>query len=188
MRLAHRISQMALFAALITAGAWISLPIPPVPVVLSNLMAALAGVVLGPVWGTASVLLYLALGSLGLPVFAGGTGGYLRFAGPTGGFLLGFLLAAAVAGLVADRRSWSPVRNFLAVVAGFVALYAVGLPWLDAMVDSLEGLPAAALAMAPYMIGDLAKAVVGALVVRALKPYLSRWEVATRPNEGVSGR
>lgn len=178
MKLSHRISLVALFAALTAGGAWISIPIPPVPVVLSNLVATLSGVVLGPIWGGLAVALYLVLGALGLPVFAGGSGGVGVFAGPTGGFLIGFLLSAVVAGLLADRRNFGVVRNTLAVLAGFVVLYAIGLPWLDAMVDRIEGLWAAVVAMAPYMLGDAAKAVVGSLVLYALRPYLRRLQPA----------
>lgn len=178
MKITHRISLVALFAALTAGGAWLSIPIPPVPVVLSNLVAALSGIVLGPLWGGLAVLLYLGLGALGLPVFAGGSGGFGVFLGPTGGFLIGFLLSAVVAGLLADRKTYKVVRNTLALLAGFVVLYAVGLPWLDARVDAIDGLGAAFLAMFPYMVGDAAKALIGSLVLYALRPYLSRLDQA----------
>jgi biotin transport system substrate-specific component len=172
MKTAHQISLVALFAALITGGAWISLPIPPVPVVLSNLVAALSGVVLGPILGGLSVLLYLFLGSLGLPVFAGGSGGFGVFAGPTGGFLIGFFFSSVVAGLLSDRKNYHPLQNIVAILAGFVVLYAFGLPWFDARVESIEGLWPAFLFMVPYMVGDVVKAVLGGLIITALKPYL----------------
>ncbi|RLC01276.1 MAG: biotin transporter BioY, partial [Deltaproteobacteria bacterium] len=79
----------SLFAALIAAGAYISVPIGPVPIVLQNLFVFLAGLLLGSKWGLACVGVYLLAGACGLPVFAGGTGGIARFAGPTGGYLLG---------------------------------------------------------------------------------------------------
>ena len=159
MKIEYRLSLTALFAALTAGGAWISLPIGPVPVVLSNLVAALAGVVLGPRWGFLSVLLYLGLGALGLPVFSGGTGGIGIVTGPTGGFLIGFALSALTAGFLADRKEWNPLRNTLAVLAGFTVLYLVGLPWLDAKVDAIDGLWPATVAMAPSMIGDAVHAV-----------------------------
>ena len=95
----------ALFAAFTAAGAFIAIPIGPVPIVLQNLFAVLAGLILGSLMGSASVALYLLAGILGLPVFAGGTGGIARFAGPTGGYLPGYLLAALTAGLIAGRPS-----------------------------------------------------------------------------------
>ncbi len=168
------ISFMALFAALIAGGAWLSIPIPPVPVVLANLVAALSGIILGPLWGLLSVLLYLGLGALGLPVFAGGSGGLGVFYGPSGGFLAGYALSAFVAGLLADRKEWNPLRNVLALIAGFIALYALGLPWLDYKVYPIQGLIPAAAAMLPYMAGDVVKAFFGAYLVVLLKPYLKR--------------
>jgi biotin transport system substrate-specific component len=83
----------SLMAALIAAGAYMALPIGPVPIVLQNLFVFLSGLLLGPRWGVASIGVYLMAGALGLPVFAGGVGGIGRFAGPTGGYLLGYLPA-----------------------------------------------------------------------------------------------
>ena len=85
----------ALFAALIAAGTFISIPLPfsPVPIVLQNLFTVLAGLILGPALGAAAVALYLAAGIIGAPVFAGATGGIVRLIGPTGGFLIGYFLA-----------------------------------------------------------------------------------------------
>ena len=79
----------SLLAALIAAGAYLALPIGPVPIVLQNLFVFLSGLLLGPRWGVASVGGYLMAGALGLPVVAGGVGGVGRLAGPTGGGSLG---------------------------------------------------------------------------------------------------
>jgi biotin transport system substrate-specific component len=93
----------ALFAALISAGAFVSVPLPfsPVPIVLQNFFVVLAGLVLGPLWGAFSVALFLLAGALGVPVFAGASGGIAVFARPTGGFLLGYLPGAFLSGLLA---------------------------------------------------------------------------------------
>jgi hypothetical protein len=99
------ITLTALFAALIAAGTFISIPLPftPVPVVMQNLFSLLAGLVLGPMLGAASVALYLIAGLIGAPVYAGATSGIARLLGPTGGFLFGYLLSAFVAGLLSGR-------------------------------------------------------------------------------------
>ena len=81
----------ALFAALTAVGAYMALPIGPVPVVMQNLFVFLAGLILGGRWGLASVGIYLLAGAVGMPVFAGGTGGVGRFFGPTGGYLIGWI-------------------------------------------------------------------------------------------------
>ncbi len=98
----HTRDMACLFAALISIGAYIAIPIPgtPVPIVLQNMFIILAGFILGPWWGLAAVIFYLMLGAAGLPVFSGGTGGLVKFAGPTGGYLLGYIPAIIVFGLV----------------------------------------------------------------------------------------
>ena len=99
--------RASLFTALMILGAYIRIPIGPVPVTLSSFFVLLAGVILGSGWGTASVGIYLLLGALGLPVFTAG-GGLALFAGPTGGYLLGFLPAAFLAGFIRERENHRP--------------------------------------------------------------------------------
>lgn len=175
----YRLVLVSMFAAAISVGAVFSLPLPPPlpPVTLAVFFALLSGLVLGPLWGLAATALYLALGSVGLPVFANGGGGIGYFAGPTGGFLLGYAGAAAVAGLVADRRNWGFARALAGALAGVVVLYAIGLPWfravLDARPDRDVSMAAAAAIMAPYLAGDAVKAAAAAALVRALKPLLA---------------
>ncbi|MBW1753156.1 MAG: biotin transporter BioY [Deltaproteobacteria bacterium] len=82
----------SLLAALTAAGAYLAIPIGPVPIVLQNLFILLTGLLLGSRWGLASVGVYLLAGALGLPVFAGGLGGIGRLVGPTGGYLVGLWL------------------------------------------------------------------------------------------------
>ncbi|MFH2130143.1 MAG: biotin transporter BioY, partial [bacterium] len=88
----------ALFAALISAGAFMAIPIGPVPIVLQNMFVLLAGVLLGWKWGAASVLIYLLAGAVGFPVFSAGRGGVAHLLGPTGGYLLSYIPAVIVAG------------------------------------------------------------------------------------------
>jgi biotin transport system substrate-specific component len=176
-----RIVLVSLVAAMISVGAVFSLPLPPPlpPVTLAVFFALLGGLLLGPVWGTAATGLYLGLGAVGLPVFANGAGGAGQFAGPTGGFLLGYVAAAFVAGLVADRRNWGFGRAVAGALAGVAVLYAVGLPWfravLDARPDRDVSMLAAFAIMSPYLFGDLVKAVAAAALIKALKPLLQNY-------------
>ncbi len=178
----------SLFTALIAAGAIFSLPLPPPlpPVTLAVFFAILAGLVAGPVWGSAAAGLYLFLGSIGLPVFANGSGGLGHFAGPTGGFLVGYLGAAFISGLMADRRNWSFPRAVVGALAGVVVLYAIGLPWfrlvIDARPDRTMSLWMAFMLMLPYLVGDLVKAVAAASLVRALEPLLVNYLPAPSPS------
>jgi biotin transport system substrate-specific component len=132
-------TMTALFAAIIAAGTFITIPLPfsPVPVVLQDFFSLLAGLVLGPFLGGAALALYLLAGALGAPVFAGASGGIARFFGPTGGFLAGYLLSAVASGLIAGRPRAgvkTPVwRIIAAAVAGNCLVYVPGLLWLGAV-------------------------------------------------------
>lgn len=182
----------SLFAAMIAMGAVFSLPLPPPlpPLTLAVFFSLLSGLLLGPRWALAATGLYLGLGAVGLPVFANGAGGVGQLAGPTGGFLVGYAAAAVVAGAVSDRRRWGFGRAAAGALAGVAALYIVGLPRfravLDANPDRDVTMLAAFLMMAPYLIGDVAKALAAAGLVRALRPLLAEYLPAERPNS-VSG-
>jgi biotin transport system substrate-specific component len=95
----------SLFAALTAVGAFLAIPIGPVPIVLQNMFVYLAG----GRWGLASVGVYLLAGACGLPVFAGGLGGISRFIGPTGGYLIGYLPAVFLIGKISFLKK--PIRG-----------------------------------------------------------------------------
>jgi biotin transport system substrate-specific component len=183
---AYKLVLVSLFAAMISVGAVFSIPLPPPlpPVTLAVFFALLAGLVLGPLWGLAAAGLYLALGAVGLPVFANGAGGLGQFAGPTGGFLFGYAAAAFVSGIVSDRRTWNFARASAGALAGVAVLYAVGLPWFRAVIDARPdrdvSMVAAFVIMAPYLAGDIVKAVAAAGLVSALRPLLRDYLPATR--------
>jgi biotin transport system substrate-specific component len=164
----------ALFAALIAAGTFISIPLPfsPVPIVLQNLFSLLSGLVLGPVLGAAAVGLYLLAGLIGAPVFAGAAGGIPRILGPTGGFLLGYLFSAFTAGLIAGRprRGTPRWRIILAVLAGLLVIYAPGLLRLRLGLDSWGKTLAAGLI--PFIPGDLIKGIIAVLIAPRLRKTL----------------
>jgi biotin transport system substrate-specific component len=129
-----KISLTALFAAFIAAGAFIAVPVGPVPLALQNLMVLLAALILGPFMGGAATALNLMAGALSLPVFAGGTGGIARFAGPTGGFLAGYFLMAVTAGAILGRpvagKKVPLPRLAAAIAAGILVVYIPGILWL----------------------------------------------------------
>ena len=167
-----KISLTALFAALTAAGAFIAIPIGPVPIVLQNFFALLAGLVLGPFLGSAAVGLYLFAGILSLPVFAGGSGGLARFAGPTGGFLVGYLLAAFTAGLIAGKPcvyNKTPLpRIILAVTIGLLILYVPGVFWLK-ISRNLSWAKALIAGFVPFIIGDIFKGIAAVLIAPRLR-------------------
>ena len=163
----------SLMAALIAFGAYVHIPLGPVPIVLQNFFVLLAALLLGSRWAATSVAIYLFSGAIGLPVFAGAKGGMVHFLGPTGGYLLGFLLAAFIAGAIAERCSRQLVAEILAVTLGSMAVYAVGVPWLKFTAGLTWG-KALLVGMAPFLIGDVFKASAAVLLARALRPILAR--------------
>ncbi|MCA2186111.1 biotin transporter BioY [Nonomuraea cavernae] len=133
-----------------------------VPIVLQNAGPLLAGSILGARRGTASVVLFLGLVALGLPLLSGGRGGIAPFVGPSGGFLLGWILSAFVAGLIVSRSTRPRLPLLLAAnLAGLLASYLIGIPWLGFYTGDL---PAAAVQSMIYVPGDLAKVVVVSLI------------------------
>jgi biotin transport system substrate-specific component len=177
-RAALRITLAALFAALIAAGTFVAVPLPfsPVPAALQNLFAVLAGLCLGPFLGSLSVALYLAAGILGAPVFAGASGGIARLLGPTGGYLLGYLLAAFVAGLMAGRprpdKRCPPWRIALAASLALVSVYIPGLLRLK-QIMGFGWVQAFAGGLLPFLPGDATKAVVAALIAPRLRRIIA---------------
>jgi biotin transport system substrate-specific component len=177
-RTISRITLVALFAALTAAGTFIAIPLPfsPVPVVLQNLFAILAGLILGPLGGSLAVGLYLLAGALGAPVFAGASGGITRFLGPTGGFLLGYLLAALIAGLIAGRPrpgKTAPVwRIILATVPAFLSIYIPGLLRLKQLMN-LGWAEVAAAGFLPFLIGDTIKGIAAVAIAPRLRRIIA---------------
>ncbi|MBN2051316.1 MAG: biotin transporter BioY [Spirochaetales bacterium] len=159
------------FAALMVLGVFIRIPLGPVPIVMTNFFVLLAGYLLGPVSGSAAVLLYLFLGAAGLPVFSAG-GGAALFLGPTGGYLAGYLPAALLTGFLADKnrrnKTWADILIF---TLGALIIYLPGVLWLS----HVTGLPFKAslqTGMLPFLPGDILKIAAATAVARRLKNYL----------------
>jgi biotin transport system substrate-specific component len=144
-----------------------------IPITAQSLGAMLAGAVLGARRGGASLLVFVALVALGLPLLAGGLGGLGAFATPRVGFIVGFPVAAYAVGWLTERArphdgpAYSLHRGLAAnVLGGIVVLYAFGISGFAAV--GRVGLPEATAAMAVFIPGDLVKAVVAALVARGV--------------------
>lgn len=177
-----------LFAALTAICSWISIPLgfTPVPMNLATLAVFLAGGLLGPKYGSLSITVYALAGAVGAPVFAGFRGGLSVLAGPTGGYIIGYIAAALIAGLlcagavksaVADSNGEGNilksgiVRTVLALVAALVACYALGTVWF---IISTHTNPAAALisCVIPFLPGDAIKIAAGTILLQKLRKYV----------------
>lgn len=176
----------ALFAVLTALGALIRIPTPVSAFTLQICFTCLAGLLLGSRWGVASQILYLLLGLVGLPVFAGG-GGVGAFWRPTGGFLLGLLPMAWVVGKL-SRREVGFWKTCLACCVGLGALYAVGLPWMHlfmkfwlrqpwSLSQTLLG------GMAIFLPADAIKIALAAWLCTRLRPHMARFYCNGLPHD-----
>jgi biotin transport system substrate-specific component len=153
------LARIAVFAALIAALAQASVHLfgNAVPVTGQTLGIMLAGLVLGAVRGGLAALVYVVLGAIGLPIFAGGTGGMGVISGPSGGFILAFPVAAFAIGLLVRRHMSGSVAFTASVLGGIGLIYLAGVPWLAWRLGmgAEEAILAGAVAFLP---GDLLKA------------------------------
>jgi len=165
----RQLAAVAVFAILTAIGARISVPLPgtPVPFTLQPVAVLLSGLLLGGALGASSQLMYLAIGAIGLPVFAAG-GGLAYLGGPTGGYLLAFPLAAGIAGFIAgaDRGI---VRIVLGATAALFVIHLSGAAWLSLQPWFSGGSIAAfELSFLPFLVGDLLKVALVALIALGL--------------------
>jgi biotin transport system substrate-specific component len=154
MHRARILAYSGTFVALIAAGSWISIPLPPVPLTLQTLFVLLAGIVMKR-YGAIPVALYVLLGAAGLPVYHNGTAGLGVLLGPTGGFLIGFIPAALVAGIAYEHES--PASRITGLIAACAIYLLAGAVWLSYSA-SIPLLQAVLLGVAPFIIGDAVKA------------------------------
>jgi biotin transport system substrate-specific component len=141
------------------------LPFSPVPITGQTFAVLLLGALYGSMRGPATVLTYLALGVVGLPVFAGGTFGIARLVGPTAGYLVGFVAAACVVGLLSergwDRKFWSTA---VSMIIGNGIIYVAGVLWLSRFV----GWPAVlSTGFLPFLAGDALKIALATILLPA---------------------
>lgn len=168
----HRLVWTAILAALTGIGALIAVPlgpISPVPVTLQTMFVLLCGLILGARGGVMAMLLYMAAGAMGLPVFAGGKAGLAVFFGPTGGFLISFLFMAWLAGMWRGGTSPASLRSFwailtLCIVASMINLTCGSLQLMVLLKISMN--KALAVGMLPFLPGGLAKCVAATLIYR----------------------
>ena len=176
---------VSLFAALICVSSIIILPIGPVPVTLQVFFIVLTGAVLGPKMGALSVVIWILLGTFGLPVFAGGKAGPMVLLGPTGGYLPGFAICAWIVGIMTQKQTSSRLQIGLAMVVGMMVAYTIGLIGFMASFALFLQKPmsvqqALAIAVYPFVLFDLAKIVLAAWITPVLWAAIQRAGLTAR--------
>ncbi|OFW53306.1 MAG: BioY family transporter [Actinobacteria bacterium RBG_13_35_12] len=160
---------VSLFAALTAVGAFISIPIYPVPLTLQTLFTLLAAMTLGSIMGASSQIIYVLLGVVGLPVFAGFKAGIGILFGPTGGFLFGFIISAYVIGKIIELKKEKNIfYYFLAGLLGTVIIYIIGITQIS-LVTGIGVKKAITVGMLPFLPGDILKIIAASFIANKLK-------------------
>lgn len=165
----------AMFAALTAVCSWISIP-TAIPFTLQTFAVCVTTAILGTKLGFFSVLVYILLGAIGLPVFAGFSGGVGVLFGTTGGYIIGFLFTALVVGFITGKFGKSIPVMAIAMVLGILVCYVFGTAWFMVVYTRNSGAIGLATALGwcviPYLIPDACKIVLAILVVKQIGKYV----------------
>ena len=174
-RIVRDMTLIALFSALISVTAFISIPFGTLPITLQTFGVFSSLMLLGGKRGTISVGVYIALGAVGLPVFSGFSGGIGRLFDATGGFIWGFLASALVYWLLSWILGSSVVSTVISCIISHLALYAVGSAWLYiGYSDGTGFFPTLAASVLPCLIPDVIKLVLAVFICEKMKKRLNK--------------
>lgn len=163
----------AQFAIIIAVIAQFTFPLGIIPITGQTLAIGLVATILGPRNSVVAIGLYLLLGLIGLPVFAGGQAGIGTLFGPTGGYLIGFIFYALVTGLLVRKSDYRPLPTILANWLGSAIALAFGTLWLKYSLD-LSFAKAFATGVMPFLLPEVIKTTSAALLGLALRRALIR--------------
>lgn len=189
---------VALFAAFVCAGCFIQIPLAGgVPIVIQDMMAMLSGLILGPIYGTLSVFIFLVLGSFGLPVFSGKGGFDKILNGPTGGFLVGYMIAALAGGLIVHFLVKNPYKEVpadaattefsaktnilnwiffaLAAIVATVVFFALGIAGFHRVKPDLEMSKVLSYVLIPFIPGNIIKLIIMIPLAKKLYPIVKNY-------------
>lgn len=158
-----RMIKIALMAALVSTLSYVSIPVPPVPFTAQTIAVMLTGLLLAPMDAMLSILIFIFLGAIGVPVFSNGSSGLGIIFGPTGGYIFGFLFSAGFISYF-KGKAVNLTRYFIVtLVGGILVVYLIGVPWLAVSynMDLMSAIKAGAI---PFLIGDFIKVIVASLV------------------------
>lgn len=165
------LTTSALFVALTAICSQIQIPLPMVPINLALFAVYLAGALLGPKYGTLSIIAYVILGGIGAPIFAGFASGFGTIAGPTGGYIVGYIFAALTVGFITKKLGYSLWKLVISMVLGLAVCYILGTIWFM-YVTSNSLASAMTYCIIPFLPGDAIKIILASLLTIRLKKSL----------------
>lgn len=172
----YDIVYIAVFAVIMAICSWISIP-AAVPFTLQTFGVFIAAGVLGGKRGTLSVLVFILLGAVGIPVFANFSGGIGVLAGPTGGYIIGFLFSALVMWAMEKLPGKKSIMQIVSMVVGLVVCYAFGTAWFMVVYGKANGpvglVTALGWCVFPFIIPDLIKIALAYVLSRKLRKYVA---------------
>ncbi|HEX2937597.1 MAG TPA: biotin transporter BioY [Ruminiclostridium sp.] len=172
---------VALFAAMSAAGAFIKIPVGPVPISLQTLFTILAGIIIGPYLGALSQIIYIFIGLIGIPVFTSGGGPSYIFS-PTFGFLLGFILSSFVSGTISSKIAKNSfLKYIIACIAASASVYLIGVPYMYlimkySMNTNISFFTALKTGCILFIPGDIAKSLLASIIAFKTVPVLKKMQ------------
>ncbi len=171
----HDLTLTALFTALMAVCSWISIP-TAIPFTLQTFGVFVTAGLLGGRRGTLTIVIYLLLGAVGLPVFSGFTGGIGHMLGPTGGYIIGFIFTALIMWLAEHLYGKADRVLILSMIAGLIVCYAFGTAWFMTVYTKNTGeiglMTALSWCVIPYIIPDIIKIILAVILTRRLRRYV----------------
>jgi biotin transport system substrate-specific component len=171
------ITQIGVFSALTAIGAFISIPIGPVPISLQTFFVLLSGIILGSKKAMLSQIVYVLLGLIGLPIFAGFTGGLQTIFKPSFGFVISFIVASYLTGRISEKNKNSVKHMSIAVIVGSLVMYIIGLPYMYYILNimlskNLNIIQIMKIGMFMFIPGDTIKGIIAVLLGKKLQGKL----------------
>lgn len=171
---------IGMFTGLTAIGAFISIPIGPVPITLQSLFVILSGLILGPKLGALSQIAYILLGLVGVPIFSNFTGGPQTIMAPSFGFIIGFVFAAYIVGKISHNKKIPSNRQiWIGSLVGSVVIYLIGLPYMYYILNMIMGkgfslVEIIQIGCLLFLPGDFIKLIVSSLTAIKVLPILNQ--------------
>ena len=166
---------VALGAAILAVCAWISIPVGEIPITLQTMAICLIAGLFKTKRGILSTVIYILLGAIGVPVFAGFKSGLGVLAGPTGGYIIGFIFTALIVGLFSEKFGGKIWALAVSMVLGIAVCYAFGSAWFYIYMQSKTAVTLSyilGLCVVPYIVPDIVKIAVACILVNRLKKFV----------------